>query len=210
MEISRDQEDPFWKDDISILLKKHRLIEFVPSNDMTTNEKLNAMTRFLMYLGVLLTLVYGKAHALYIPLIGAVLVYLVHEHYPHLLSEQKGGGSGQGGTQAPTKENPFMNVLLTDYVSNPQRGPAGDVDLPAVQDGVEQHFADGLYRNVNDVWNKNNSQRQYYTNPATTIPNDRDSFAKWCWSTPYTCKDGNLARCLRYEDVRGHGQIHST
>jgi hypothetical protein len=203
-------QDPFWKDDLSILLKKHRLIEFVPTNDMTTNEKLNAITRFMIYLGLLLTVVYRSASPLYIPIIACVFIYIIHDHYPQLLSKQdQSGGDPATHSQMPSKDNPFMNVLMTDYANNPQRKPAGDIDLPVVQETMDQHFSNGLYKNVDDVWNNKNSQRQFYTNPSTTIPNDRESFMKWCWDTPFTCKDGNLSRCLKYEDVRGHGQIHS-
>ena len=204
-----NQEDPFWKDQPHILLDKHRIIEFVPTADMTINEKLNAVTRFLTYLGVLMALVYKSTTPFYIPVIGCILVYLAHEHYPAL---QKGGAAGIEGSdhvQLPSKNNPFMNVLLTDYVENPQRKPAGDVDIPQVQESMDKHFSDGLYKDINNIWDRNNSQRQFYTNPSTTIPNDRDSFMKWCWNTPYTCKDGNLSRCLKYEDVRGHGQVFS-
>lgn len=199
-------QDPFWKDDIMILLNKHRLVEFVPTSDMTTNEKLNALTRFLLYLGILLTLVYKSSEAIYVPIIGCVLIYLVHEHYPLTSSEQKGGTENQD-VQMPTKNNPFMNVLMTDYLDNPQRQPAGDIERSTVNKEVDKHFSKGLYRNINNIWSNNNSQRQYYTNPSTTIPNDRDSFMNWCWKTPYTCKDGNLSRCLRFEDIRASGKI---
>lgn len=198
-----DIEDPFWKDDITILFNRHRLIEFVPTADMTTNEKLNALTRMVVYLGILLTLVFKSSSPIYIPLIACAIFYLIHEHYP----EQTGGAGGDGATadvQMPTKNNPFMNALLTD---DPERAPAADVELPNVQEQVDKYFSTGLYKDINNIWDKNNSQRQFYTNPSTTIPNDRDSFMKWCWSTPYTCKDDNLSRCLRYEDVRASGQI---
>lgn len=197
--------DPFWKDDVTILLNKHRLVEFVPTSDMTTNEKLNALTRLSLYLGILLTLIFKGSGPIYIPLIACAIIYLIHEHYPY---EQDGGDTNiESHVQMPTENNPFMNVLVTDYVDNPQRKPAGDLDIPKVQQQANNYFSQGLYRDINDVWDKSNSQRQFYTNPSTTIPNDRDSFMKWCWSTPYTCKDGNLARCLRYEDPRGHGQL---
>ena len=47
---------------------------------------------------------------------------------------------------------------------------------------------------------RNISSRQFYTNPSTTIPNDQESFAKWCYGDMPSCKDGQ--NCLRYEDLR--------
>lgn len=197
--------DLFWKDDINILFNKHRLIEFVPTSYMTVNEKLNAITRFMIYLGALLVIIYQKVSLLYITLIGMALIYIVHEHYPN--EEFKDHITLPVPLTKPTKDNPFMNVLLTDYTANPNRGPAEDIDDPNVKAVVQDHFNQGLYRNIDNIWDRNNSQRQFYSNPATTIPNDRDSLMKWCWQTPMTCKDGNLSRCLRYEDTRRHGQI---
>ena len=57
-------------------------------------------------------------------------------------------------------------------------------------------FNEDLYRDVTDVFGKNNSQRQYYTVPGNQVPNDQGSFAQWCYGTPPTCKEGNRAACL--------------
>ncbi len=195
--------DLFWKDDISILYNKHRLIEFVPTADMTAKEKLNSLTRLSIYLGALLVIIYNNVNYIYVTFISAVILLLIHEHYP-LVSLQKGGAQK---LQLPTTDNPFMNVLMTDYVANPNKLPASNVEDGTVKKAIDDNFSKGLYRDVDDIWNNANSQRQYYTTASTTIPNDVDSFMKWCWSTPYTCKDGNLTRCLKYDDVRSHGQI---
>lgn len=200
------KDDPFWKDDITILFDVQRLIEFVPTSDMTVNEKLNAVTRFLTYAGILLSIIYSTPNFLYVPIIGMTLMFMTHQNYPGVLgSILATEARSSAPMQQPTQNNPFMNVLMTDYAGNPERPPAADVEDPKVKVQMEKHFSNGLYRDIDDVWDHNNSQRQFYTNPATTIPNDRDSFMKWCWNTPYTCKDGNLVNCLKYEDVRrGH------
>jgi len=197
--------DKFWAIDPYILVNKHKLMYFIPTDDMTTDEKLNAVMRFSIYLGVLLVIIFNSINYIYITLIAATLLYLVKAHYP--LDETEGFVNATRELQQPTKNNPFMNVLISDYVDNPHRGPAADVEDPHVKKQINVNFADGLYKDINNIWDKNNSQRQYYTNPSTTIPNDRDSFMKWCYSTPFTCKDGNMSRCLKYEDVRNSGQV---
>ena len=42
---------------------------------------------------------------------------------------------------------------------------------------------------------RNNSQRQFVTNPSTTIPNDQSKFASRLYGTPKTCKEGNYTNC---------------
>ena len=39
-----------------------------------------------------------------------------------------------------------------------------------------------------------------------TTPNDRDTFMKWCYSRPKTCKEGNGAQCVanNYYNLRGN------
>jgi hypothetical protein len=93
-----------------------------------------------------------------------------------------------------TVNNPFMNAnLITD---KRDRDPACQYyDNPEVAAKVEKNFDNNLYRDVSDLYNKRNSQRQYYTMPATTIPNEQTSFAKWLYLSPPTCKEDAI-RCV--------------
>jgi hypothetical protein len=104
--------------------------------------------------------------------------------------------------QTPTPNNPFMNVLITDYTENPNRPPACNHNDPVAKDQTGKYFDYNLYKDVEDVWEKRNSQREFVTMPWTTIPNDVDSFMKWCYKTTYVCKDGDLGYCLENEDMR--------
>jgi hypothetical protein len=192
-------DDNFWYQDYTVLWRQDRLVEFFPVKDMSINEKLNALTRLAIYLGILFGLLYSDTNYLYIPVIAMLIIYIIWSGSP---SAQKGGSDPTAcPLQSPTTQNPFMNVLMTDYADNPQRKPAADVENPVVKAQMEIGFSEGLYRDVDDIWDKNNSQRQYYTNPSTTIPNDADSFMKWCYNTPYTCKDNNLESCGRYNPI---------
>jgi hypothetical protein len=103
-----------------------------------------------------------------------------------------------------TPENPFSNVLVTDVVNSPTRGPACmDRNLQ------DNNWSTNLFRNVNDVWDRNNGQMSYNTQNWTTIPNDRDAYQKWLYHTPYVCKDGDMEACYGIDEMntRVHGQI---
>ena len=91
-----------------------------------------------------------------------------------------------------------MNPTFTDFGSD---GPPPPKACPSynnvgVQRRVEDLFNEDLYRDVNDIFGKNNSQRQFYTVPGSQVPNDQGSFAQWLYGTPPTCKEGNRAACL--------------
>ena len=48
---------------------------------------------------------------------------------------------------------------------------------------------------------KNQNQRQYVTQPSTTVPNDQGSFANWLYKIPgKTCKEGGREACLSGTD----------
>lgn len=188
--------DLFFLNDPYILTQ--RLREILPTSDMTIEEKLNSIGRFSIYLSILLMISYKNFNMIYIALFTLIILSLIYRHAPSLKIFKSGSPFSymDDKLQLPTLENPFMNVLMTDYTDNPQKKPAADVDNPLVKEEISKHFNAGLYRDANDIWNKDNSQRQYYSTPSTTIPNDRDGFMNWCYNSPYSCKDGDLSKCI--------------
>lgn len=96
----------------------------------------------------------------------------------------------------PTATNPFMNVLLDEIKYNPTR-PAAD----SVTDTANQVILDDFFRvqwtsDPTDVFGKTQSQRQFYTMPSTSIPNDQGSFQNWLYLIPgKTCKEGGRDAC---------------
>jgi hypothetical protein len=95
----------------------------------------------------------------------------------------------------PTIDNPFGNVLLSD-INNPNfKETCTSYNNNMVKRDIKSNFEDNLFMDVNDVYSKHNSQRQFYTMPVTDVCNDQEGFAKWCYLTPPTCKEGNGAQC---------------
>ena len=103
----------------------------------------------------------------------------------------------------PTKNNPFMNPRYTDYKDNVNRPEACDNDNKEIQRKVNEKYFDNLYRDVNDVFNRRNNTRQFYTMPSTTFPNDQDKYSKWLYGNMPSCKNPETSwKCLRTEDLR--------
>lgn len=94
----------------------------------------------------------------------------------------------------PNVNNPFMNAMPFD---SRNRDPATrTIDNSVKHAEVEVAFDNGTYRDVNDVFDKNNGKRQFFTMPWTTYPNNQGGFANWLYKTPPTCKEGNGEQCL--------------
>jgi hypothetical protein len=181
----------FWFEDYTILLNKNKLGEFFPTSNMNLNEKMNAIVRCAIYISGALILYSGNLNYIYIGLCALIATYIIYSR-----KKIENFENGQSIVY-PTKDNPFMNVQMSDYTENPNRESANKVDNTLeLRNNITQNFNNKLYRNVGDIFERENSQRQFYTNPITTIPNDQTKFAEWLYKTPPTCKEGNGYQCV--------------
>ena len=93
--------------------------------------------------------------------------------------------------QDVSDDNPFMNVLPTDY-QNPKRLQACSHSSKKIRRKIREAFEKRFPRDSDDVFSRNNSFRQFYTMPATTIPNSREKLQKWLYKTSETCKERGI------------------
>lgn len=219
------RNDQFWGESLGssyrVLFRRDRLVEFFPSQNMSFEERLNAITRLCIYLGIVLYLYTTKAWVVYIPLIAHAFTMLVYrsrqpdnvdvdavkvisnidstiynEHYdPGSKTKQL----KREGCTVPTKDNPFMNVTMDQYTGDPTRPSA--CSGKEIEENTEDQFNYGLYKDTNDIFNRNNGQNRFVTMPSTQIPNDQGGLGQWLYGLPKTCKEDSNA-CLRNEDVR--------
>lgn len=96
----------------------------------------------------------------------------------------------------PSAGNPFMNVLLDEIKYNPTRPSADFASDPNNQAVLDDFFRVQWASDPTDVFGRSQSQRQFYTTPSTSIPNDQASFQNWLYKIPgRTCKEGNRDAC---------------
>lgn len=113
----------------------------------------------------------------------------------------------------PTIANPFMNFDMADIMNFDDNGniidrpQACDPNDPEIKKEIDKNFNNNLYKDVNDLFGKMNSQRQFFTMPWTTVMNDQTGFAKWLYLNPKTCKE-DQDFCLKYEDIRGKRPVY--
>ena len=193
--------DKIWIENIEILIHHDRLREFIPNKEMSNSEKINAIVRFSLYLSVLLVLIKNNYLYLYIFIGTLAITYLIYifdekkETFSAPVSyEDEKQQEVDKECQKPTKENPFMNVLLTDdYTKTKKACPYTD----KLKETIDESFYDKIYKDTSNLYNQRNSQRQFYTMPSTTVPNEQNTFAKWCYKLPKTCKEGNSSECIK-------------
>jgi hypothetical protein len=96
----------------------------------------------------------------------------------------------------PTAANPYMTVLVSEILDNPTKPMAASVDTPEMIRTLSDEFQTRMYGDPGDVFQHNQNQRTWITQPSTSIPNDQESFQNWLFRVPgRTCKEGNNAAC---------------
>ena len=243
----------FWLNSPSILYKNKNFLNFFPKSDMTRIEQLNATTRFLIYLLILVFLT--ERSKLFIQLIVLAIVFIIVLYYifdndkkgkydelfkGRLTEEFCNADNNKIGLESgyydyednlimgeyqspkkckkkvnysldeineykkntcrkPTEDNPFMNPTINDF-ENIEVPEACNVDDEDIKESMVDKFNKKLYRDVGDLFERQNSQRMYYTIPYSTVP-DQTAFANWLYGNHKSCRT-DQSECLRYEDLR--------
>jgi len=111
----------------------------------------------------------------------------------------------------PSDSNPFSNVLMTDYDYHPTEKPAppsynGNINKTILEQAKQAvannnpgqpNIADKLFRDLGDQYLFEQSLHSFHTTPNTTIPNDQNGFADFCYGSMISCKEGNMFACAR-------------
>lgn len=213
----------FWIEDPNVLLNTQYLFELFPVEPMSFEQKLNAITR-LVLLMTLLSFFY--THSVRLLLIGAISVFFIFMLYKAQEPKKKEGleirdtlnpalefypTDTSNVFSEPNTANIMSNVLVTDYLYNPQRKPAPPAYNEKVNDNIVSQakqlvqkthpdipdISDKLFKDLGDNMMFEQSLRPFYSTASTTIPNDQQSFSEFCYGSMISCKEGNQFACAK-------------
>ena len=209
--------DMFWFSNPKVLVTMNRIFEIFPSRNYTLARKLNSLVRLAIFFSLVMYVLKKDTKYFVVPVIVMALTWLIHykqgsftasendtkkdspmtANTPTNKSSNKPMPPVESGCLLPTKDNPFMNPPFQDYGNDKALPPKSCLTYNNVglQGKVENLFETDLYRDVSDIFGKENSQRQFYTVPGNQSPNDQGAFAQWLYGTPPTCKEGNKTAC---------------
>lgn len=214
----------FWINDPTILLNSNYVLELFPKEYMSKEQKLNAISRLVFILTILGYLITQNIKIFFTGIITIGVIILLYKieklkgnednkkkinlegfTNPNYIEENKKNHT------LPTKENPIMNVLLTEINDDPTRKSA----LPAYNSNVEKQINNSvksliknnlgdndiveerLFREIGDNFGFEQSMRNFYATPNTRIPNDQEAFANFCYGDMISCKDGDGLACIK-------------
>lgn len=195
-------EETIWYEDPKGFIDSAHYDKFFPSSKAPLEAQLNAFMRFTLYFTVIVLVVTHNFRVLYFLGFVALLTYVMYQAYHRDRMERRRlmermnlgyDARTQGACVKPTVDNPYMNILATDYRDNPHRQVACDILDPDVTRDADDKFSSNLYRDVSDVFNRHASDRSYYSVPIQSIPNDQEAFSRWLYQSPPTCKESGLA-----------------
>lgn len=218
----------FWGNDPNALLDPVSILEFFPISPMTYNQKLNAISRLVIILTVLFYFILRTVRVFIISILTLGAIWFIHHTHSDQQNTKKVRFAEGFNTDVAneyfedkwlpddvfaetTKENPFQNVLMTDYEVAGMKKPAQAAFSQSVQENVIEHaksmidsinpeqpkISEKLFRSLEDNLAFEQSMRPFYSTAATTIPNDQDSFADFCYGSMVSCKEGNSFACAR-------------
>ena len=210
-------ETPFWLDEPAILFKRNHIHELWPSNNMKSNEKLNAVTRTVVILTVVGYLLNMTPKILLTGIITLGIIIIMHRIKKKDNKNKEGFSDPRlynlmkSDYVQPTENNPAMNVLLPERKYNPNRkaaAPSYNKDIEEkindkTQKFVVNNFDDStniderLFKDLGDSFNFDRSMRTWYATANTQIPNAQKAFAEWCYGDMVSCKEGNEFACTR-------------
>ena len=210
----------FWINNPLILIQKDKMFELWPLTSMTTDDKLNAITRIIIVLSVLGFLFLKNINIIasgIVSIIVVVILYLVNKNSANKIFNKPEPFTNidlyeevKHNFTNPEPKNPLMNVMLPEINDNPDRLQAAPSYNKSVEKQINESAEqiikdnfddkatrDSLFNNLGEKFGFKQSMRQFYTTPNTRIENNQSAFAKFCYGNMASCKDGDVEQCIK-------------
>lgn len=233
--LKKTKKIPFWSEDPNVLFQQEYIFEFFPIESMTYEQKLNAVSRTVIVLTIV-SYVYTQSSNLVaisaITMFAIFLLFFSHQQTAKKVQfdDDKEGFDTNGIPNPaiaylkesgipvrndlfanPQSGNPFSNVLIPEYSSNPNRLPAPPAYTENSSEAIlakakqmvveanpdQPNIADKLFNDLGDELVFEQSMRPFYSTANSTIPNDQSAFADFCYGSMVSCKEGNMFACAR-------------
>ena len=185
----------FWTKDPKVLLSN--VAELWPTPAMTLPEKLNAVTRTVVLLSILGFVCTTALRFIWMGALTLIAVVAYEQNSEEKPKEAFVAPLNLKRHTTPTKENPMMNVLLTEINGNPKRKPARPSSHPDTATMIKEqvkkigNIDPRLLKGTNSEMELDYSMRQFFSTASTTVPNDQEGFGAFCYGDMRSAKEGD-------------------
>ena len=178
-----------WFDDPSVLIDPVRMLKFWPTSEQTPAERVNATSRFIIYATIVLYLIQRDTRLIGLAALVLAVLFVFYRNDVVEAFMNPVTVNGCSDCQQPTMDNPMGNVLLTDYIDQPNRNAA--CYYPSVAGKVKSFLDDtfmfdaGRSRSPLPSVQRRHAGRQFVTTPVSTIPGAQTEFAEFCYGKKF-------------------------
>jgi hypothetical protein len=181
--------------DLKQIFNSKEILKFWPTASQNASQRTLATSRFVIYATCIVYLIQRDPRIFALgALVLGVLYYLYINNMITDGNVKVGNGRQaniiQPEVSLPTRQNPMGNVLMTDYVDNPDRPSAAW--YPSVRTEVQQEWS-----KIHPFEKIRDAERNFYTMPVSTIPGDQTAFAEASFGKKFSpmCKDQGGSAC---------------
>jgi hypothetical protein len=184
--------------DPSQVFKTSDLLKFWPTASQSADQRVSSTTRFILYAMCIVYLINRDTRVFALGALALAILYYMWN--TRMIKDGSGMRPTIGDARTasifrpnvtmPTADNSMGNVLLSDYVDNPDR-PAAPW-YPSMRTQVQQTWSQ-----IHPFERQRDAERNFYTMPSSTIPNDQAGFAQAAYGKPFAakCHDQGGAAC---------------
>ena len=176
-------------------------LNLIPDISMTFEEKIMTIIKLLFFIALISALFFNDIRYILFVIIILFFGLLVYNFYlknkndsEKFLNENNIAIIDNSMCTKPSIDNPFMNPSVADF-QNINKPHACSIDDNNIKKNMHNNFIKRLFKDVNDIYGRTISERQFYTMPSTSIPNDQESFSKWLYYRDKSCKENNGTQC---------------
>jgi len=216
--LKKTKKAPFWSNDPNVLFQQKYITEFFPTDSMSFEQKLNAVSRTVIILGLLSFAYSRKLQILGVTVLSLFLIFMMYYFYKQKDEKRVRFQENEGFDNQrldvfdiPTSRNPLDNVLVADVEYDPTKRPAPPIYTEKARNAVlenakklvqeanpdQPNIAEKLFNSLGEELQFEQSMGRFYSNPSTIIPNDQGAFADFCYGSMVSCKEGNMFACAR-------------
>jgi hypothetical protein len=166
------ESDPFWAEDVGILFREDRLLEFFLNKEFVFEEKLNAIARLGVYISVIMSLYKSNPKFLLLSLVTFGLTFFIKEFFsrkfysPDIPDKFKENFTDDTEYIEPTIDNPFMNPSIVNSITKPLPDYlSASEKAQALRQEIRKKAEYNSYKDAGDIFEMNNNRLNFHTVP---------------------------------------------
>lgn len=168
----------------------------IPNISMTFEEKLYTIIKLFLFIGIISALIFNDSRFILFIIILLFIFYIIYLYNINnkintekFLDDNSLAIIDNKLCTKPNINNPFMNPSVVDFGNNLKSSCS--IDNEKIKNQINDLFKKRIFKDVNDIYNRTISDRQFYT----IVDNDQNIFADWLYRRPLTCKENNGVQC---------------